>query len=114
VGIALDYLSRVYWPPHIAEQHFVGERRKARRHPLHSRAIAVLGNRGCASWTPAATRRTQSRVHHTLVVDVSGPLIVDDADLMIRAAIDGLEAAMHCIRNIADHDWTTARRKTSK
>ena len=25
-----------------------------------------------------------------LVVDVSGPLIVDDADLMIRAAIDGL------------------------
>jgi DNA-binding transcriptional LysR family regulator len=26
----------------------------------------------------------------TLVVDVSGPLVVDDADLMIRAAIDGL------------------------
>src|SRR5947207_2162341 len=26
----------------------------------------------------------------TLAVDVSGPLIVDDADLMIRAAIDGL------------------------
>jgi len=26
----------------------------------------------------------------TLVVDVSGPLIVDDADLMIRAAVDGL------------------------
>jgi DNA-binding transcriptional LysR family regulator len=26
----------------------------------------------------------------TLVVDVNGPLIVDDADLMIRAAIDGL------------------------
>ena len=25
-----------------------------------------------------------------LVVDVSGPLVVDDADLMIRAAIDGL------------------------
>ncbi len=25
-----------------------------------------------------------------LAVDVSGPLIVDDADLMIRAAIDGL------------------------
>jgi DNA-binding transcriptional LysR family regulator len=26
----------------------------------------------------------------TLVAEVSGPLIVDDADLMIRAAIDGL------------------------
>jgi DNA-binding transcriptional LysR family regulator len=26
----------------------------------------------------------------TLVVDVSGPLVVDDADLMLRAAIDGL------------------------
>ncbi len=26
----------------------------------------------------------------TLVVDVNGPLIVDDADLMIRAAVDGL------------------------
>jgi DNA-binding transcriptional LysR family regulator len=25
-----------------------------------------------------------------VVVDVSGPLVVDDADLMIRAAIDGL------------------------
>jgi len=26
----------------------------------------------------------------TLIVDVNGPLIVDDADLMIRAAMDGL------------------------
>ena len=26
----------------------------------------------------------------SLAVDVSGPLVVDDADLMIRAAIDGL------------------------
>lgn len=26
----------------------------------------------------------------SLVIDVSGPLIVDDADLMIRAAVDGV------------------------
>jgi DNA-binding transcriptional LysR family regulator len=39
----------------------------------------------------------------TLVVDVNGPLIVDDADLMIRAAIDGLGLTFSFEEYVAPH-----------
>jgi DNA-binding transcriptional LysR family regulator len=39
----------------------------------------------------------------TLAVDVSGPLIVDDADLMIRAAIDGLGLTFSFEEYVAPH-----------
>ena len=40
--------------------------------------------------SPTPYRWEFEKSGEALVVDVSGPLVVDDADLMIRAAIDGL------------------------
>jgi len=56
------------------------------------RAASPQRKRAISSSVVSARRwaRNRSSSKSSSVVDVNGPLIVDDADLMIRAAIDGL------------------------
>ena len=41
--------------------------------------------------------------NESFVVDVNGPLIVDDADIMIRAAIDGVGLTFSFEEHVAPH-----------
>jgi hypothetical protein len=67
-------------------QYFAAHPKPSSPHDLpEHRCINLRGG------SPTAYRWEFEKDGEALVVDVSGPLIVDNADLMIRAAIDGLE-----------------------
>ena len=51
--------------------------------------------------SPTAYRWEFEKDGEALVVDVSGPLIADNADLMIRAAFDGLGLTFSCEEYVA-------------
>ena len=62
-----------------------------RPRPLHPRDLADHACIGCRSGPGGSLYRWRfGRAEQELVVDVAGPLVTDDPDLMLAAALDGV------------------------
>jgi len=96
VRVSSDHRAAIVASPHYFESH--RKPKSPRDLPTHRCINFRQGSSGVYRWE-------FDKGNQSLVVAVSGPLIVDDAEIMVRAAIDGVGLAftseVHAARHLA-------------